>query len=184
MREALPGILARNRVDLDWYFLHHWHEAFAATAGFQTWTDDTLEGRFQDYVKYEEDRIRGNLEKIKYNIDTPETVSLVVGSGRLEKVRGTMPTVTIVATGTHAASGQCFLILLCLILEHDLRLVHAATRIVIVRQELINAQTSIWYVFRAFDRRYVELNGEETCFCAACHALMKASRPVYRTEGR
>ncbi|KAM5542277.1 hypothetical protein V8D89_004150 [Ganoderma adspersum] len=137
MREALPGILARNRVDLDWYFLHHWHEAFAATAGFQTWEDETLEGRFQDYVKYEEDRIRGNLEKIKYNIDTPETVSLVVGSGRLEK---------------------CFLILLCLVLEHDLRLVRAATRIVVLRQELTNAQTTIWHVFRAFDRRFVELN--------------------------
>ena len=104
MREALPGILARNRVDLDWYFLHHWHEAFAATAGFQTWTDETLEGRFQDYVKYEEDRIRGNLEKIKYNIDTPETVSLVVGSGRLERVREILSMGAIVVTTAHAAS--------------------------------------------------------------------------------
>ncbi|KAI1785570.1 hypothetical protein LXA43DRAFT_976136 [Ganoderma leucocontextum] len=141
MREALPAILPRNRVDLDWYFLHHWHEAFAATAGFQEWYDDeALEGRFQDFIKYEEDRICGNLEKVKYNIDMPETVSLVVGSGRLEK---------------------SFLLLLCLILEHDLRLVRAATRIVIRRQELINMQTTTWHVFRAFDRRFVELTGAE-----------------------
>lgn len=86
MREARSTILPRNRVDIDWYFLHYWHEAFAATAGFQEWYDGGLEDRFQEYMKYEEDRIRGNLEKIKYNVDTSETVSLVVGSGRLEKV--------------------------------------------------------------------------------------------------
>ncbi len=90
MLAAVPGILPLNRVGLDWYFLDDWHRVFAATAGFQEWygREVVLEGHFQNFIKYEEERIRGNLEKIKYNIDTPETVSLVVGAGRLEKVSG------------------------------------------------------------------------------------------------
>ena len=51
------------------------------------------------------------------------------------------------------------MLLLCLILEHDLRIVRAATRIVVLREELTNMQTTIWHVFRAFDRRFFELNG-------------------------
>ncbi|KAM5542289.1 hypothetical protein V8D89_004162 [Ganoderma adspersum] len=126
-----------------------------------TWENEILEGWFQDYVKYEEDCICGNLEKIKYNIDTPETVSLVIGSGRLEK---------------------CFLILLCLILEHDQCPVWVVTHIVILRQELTNVQTMMWHVFRVFDRRFVELNGGGILCGGTCITLIEGPRSVHRTE--
>ncbi|KAM5542129.1 hypothetical protein V8D89_004212 [Ganoderma adspersum] len=88
MQETLPWILPYNCCNVDWFFFHNWYKMFATIAGFETWNDWTLEGRFQDYIKYEEDRIGGNLEKIKYNIDTPDTVTLVVRSSRLEKALG------------------------------------------------------------------------------------------------
>ncbi|TBU25683.1 hypothetical protein BD311DRAFT_780186 [Dichomitus squalens] len=138
MREALPSVLPLNRGDFDYHFTMHWPEAIAATVGFSECEDATLQDRFQEYIKSEEDRIRGNLEKIKYNIDSAETVLLVAGSGRIEK---------------------CFFPLVCLILEHDLRKVRMATRIVIVHTELMNMHITLWHVLRALDRRYNEVSG-------------------------
>lgn len=45
-----------------------------------------VEEKFEEYMQYEEDRIRGNLHGIKYNIDASETVRGVIGAGRIEKV--------------------------------------------------------------------------------------------------
>ena len=182
MQRVLPRILSRNRSNVDWYLSRHWHEAFAATAGFQTLEDETLKGRFQDYIKHEENRIRGNLEKIKYNLDTPETVSLVIGSGGLEKVGENTSAMELVAIGAHTILEQCFLILLCLILEHDLRLVQAATCILITEQEMFNAQTTWYHIFTAFYRRFNELDGRDTFCCRILRELMERSRSIRRTK--
>lgn len=47
--------------------------------------DDNLTEKFMPYVDYEEQRIKRNLELIKYNIDALYTIPAVVG-GKIEKV--------------------------------------------------------------------------------------------------
>lgn len=49
--------------------------------------DDDLWAKFLPYIQSEEQRIRKNLESIAYNIDTVDTLSIVTGPGRLERVR-------------------------------------------------------------------------------------------------
>ncbi|KAF7292837.1 VPS13 domain-containing protein [Mycena indigotica] len=44
-----------------------------------------LQERFKSYVASEEERIKGNLEAVKYDIDASDTFELVMGEGRLEK---------------------------------------------------------------------------------------------------
>src|SRR5215813_7499114 len=45
-----------------------------------------LQIRFKAYVQMEEERLRKNLEAFKYDIDEADTLSLIVGQERLEKV--------------------------------------------------------------------------------------------------
>lgn len=47
---------------------------------------DSLAKRFQSYVDAEEKRLKDGLEAVNYQIDAMETLSLIVGSGRIEKV--------------------------------------------------------------------------------------------------
>ena len=89
MRDTVPKVLPRNRGPVDDYFIVWWWIAMMAT-GLQNTSDvelSTPSYRFQEYIDMEEDRLRGNLEKIKYNIDASDTLTLVMGAGGLEKVR-------------------------------------------------------------------------------------------------
>lgn len=48
--------------------------------------DPQLFDKFKSYVTREEQRMKETLETIKYRIDAPNTLTLLLGSGRLEKV--------------------------------------------------------------------------------------------------
>jgi hypothetical protein len=48
--------------------------------------DQSCRDKFKDYVQSEEDRIRANLESVGYDIDATNTLALVTGSGRMERV--------------------------------------------------------------------------------------------------
>jgi hypothetical protein len=43
-------------------------------------------GKTRGYIEAEEKRMKDVLESIHYNIDTPSTVFLITGPGRIEKV--------------------------------------------------------------------------------------------------
>lgn len=49
--------------------------------------DDEVFDKFKSYVIEQEDHMKESLQTIKYNIDAPSTVTLLFGSGRIEKVR-------------------------------------------------------------------------------------------------
>ena len=89
MRDAIPTVLPRNRESIDQYF-NIWWQIAQLVQGFQDnealLGDDALLDRFRDLMEYEENRIRGNLQKIKYRIDASDTLALVLGQGPLEKV--------------------------------------------------------------------------------------------------
>nr|GAT44775.1 predicted protein [Mycena chlorophos] len=44
-----------------------------------------IQAKFESYVTQEEERIRRNLESVKYDVDDSETLTLVAGEGRIER---------------------------------------------------------------------------------------------------
>lgn len=84
----LPKLLPINRKLGDLYAYNLWAQLSRLVVSPPTWDipDDIID-KFDEYVKLEENRIAANLEKLKYNIDAPNTVNMIVGSGtRVEKV--------------------------------------------------------------------------------------------------
>ena len=53
----------------------------------RTTQPESLQDRFKSYVEAEEQRLREGLETVKYDIDAVDTLLLVTGPGRIEKVR-------------------------------------------------------------------------------------------------
>lgn len=88
--KLLPDVLPRNRNAIDGYFASIWW-VYAILVAFSKHTyitpnDEAIRDRFQEYVDIEDARIRANLQKIRYHIDASDTLTLVIGSGRLERV--------------------------------------------------------------------------------------------------
>jgi hypothetical protein len=48
--------------------------------------NEALQAKFSDYMKSEEERLRNNLETIRYDIDGVDTIPLITGAGRIGKV--------------------------------------------------------------------------------------------------
>lgn len=51
-----------------------------------TENDPDVLGRFSDYVTSEESRLQGNLDNFHWKVDASNTLSLITGGGRLERV--------------------------------------------------------------------------------------------------
>ncbi|KAI0716104.1 hypothetical protein C8T65DRAFT_642063 [Cerioporus squamosus] len=140
MRDIVPKVLPRNRSAVDDYFVVWWWVTMMI-AGLHSSFDaelNTPSYRFQDYIDMEEERLRGNLEKIKYNIDASDTLTLVMGTGGLEK--NSLP-------------------LICLLLENDWRKLQAAQSVVLKPDEFTKSQSNIGQIMSAIQLRVKELNG-------------------------
>ena len=81
------SIRAENRHSVDYYLRTVWPAAFELTQSLRPATaPENLEDRFSDFTKHEEERIRKNLAAIRFDIDAIDTVYVVAGPGRIEKV--------------------------------------------------------------------------------------------------
>lgn len=49
--------------------------------------NDALQEKFRSFVEDEEARLERNLDAVDYDIDAADTLVLVTGEGRIEKVR-------------------------------------------------------------------------------------------------
>ena len=80
-------LLPENRYWADYYLKNVWPVAFELIKSFRSANiPDHIEAKFKDYAEYEENRIRKNLEDIRFDIDALDTVYVVAGPGRIEKV--------------------------------------------------------------------------------------------------
>ena len=80
-----------NRSGVEYYLQKVWRVGFELCVPltrrkYLRFLPDWLEEKFSDYVLHEEGRIRKNLEDVKYDLDALETVYIVAGPGRIEKV--------------------------------------------------------------------------------------------------
>lgn len=88
MRDTIDSVLPANRNSVDAYFDVWWWImmlVYGVSLNLEH-DDEMLRDRFQEYIDMEEQRIRGNLQKVKYAIDASDTLFLVVGAGNLDKV--------------------------------------------------------------------------------------------------
>ena len=150
-------VLPANRRSVERYLSTSWSLIKELTAGFRRaeWTD-TLHAKFSSYVADEEDRMRRRLETIRYDIDAADTLVLVTGPGRIEKVSGLcVDTLRI----THWEFQHLFL-LLYLLLKRDFEIVRLAQGTVLHKDELWDSANTIEWVFRAVSDRHHDLESE------------------------
>ena len=76
MVKAYLASISMSRVELLLQSLKGWRGRF----------NKGVYDKVSQYPQKEEDRIRGSLEAIAYEIDAPSTLSLITGPGRIERV--------------------------------------------------------------------------------------------------
>ncbi|CAL1709515.1 unnamed protein product [Somion occarium] len=119
-------LLPENHYWADYYLRKVWSSVVEITAGLQTPDlPDHLEAKFEPYISHEEERIRKNLQDIRFDIDALDTVYVVAGPGRIEK---------------H------LLALIYLLLDRDLKLFRIAQTKILHEDELWDSADSLLWV--------------------------------------
>jgi hypothetical protein len=88
MEGVRATVLPLNREAVDTYFLNAWravHPLIAAVSSQYSDLDDPE--KFKLYLKSEETRLERKLQTFNYVIDGIDTVTLITGKGRIEKVK-------------------------------------------------------------------------------------------------
>ncbi len=153
-------MLPENRYWVDYYLSKVWKVGVEMTKSLRAPSNvpDNLEGRFKAYVDYEEDRIRKNLEDIRYDIDALDTVYVVAGPGRIEKV--SLFCCSNIGSGlTTAFNEQYIFPLMYLLLKRDIEIFHTAKTQILHNDELWDAAESLLYVYDAVTFRHKDLSG-------------------------
>ena len=84
-----PQIHSANRKVVDGYLRTVWAHICTLTSSFvgsRHTILNQLQRRFSSYVEAEEERLRQGLEEVRYDIDAMNTLLLITGPGRIEKV--------------------------------------------------------------------------------------------------
>ncbi|KAJ7167639.1 hypothetical protein C8R46DRAFT_1093665 [Mycena filopes] len=80
------NVLPANRAPVNKYLESVYQSVTTLLSGLNPcYVNESLQEKFNDYVLAEEARLRGNLEAIAFDIDAINTLSLVVGQGRIER---------------------------------------------------------------------------------------------------
>ncbi|KAL6303383.1 hypothetical protein BKA93DRAFT_735065 [Sparassis latifolia] len=81
-----PHIHPANRFAVESYLNSVWANVAKLTSSLQSCTAaESLQARFRNYWEAEDQRIRRNLEDVRYRLEDMSTVTLVAGKGRIEK---------------------------------------------------------------------------------------------------
>jgi len=89
MEGARTVVLPSNRDAADFYFSAAWtsiHTLTAAILSLYSGSSNDSE-KFNSYIEAEEARLGNNLRAVNYVIDGIDTLTLITGVGRIEKVR-------------------------------------------------------------------------------------------------
>ncbi|KAG6906091.1 hypothetical protein DXG01_015973, partial [Tephrocybe rancida] len=92
MFQVLEYILPSNRGAVDEYLFHpsFWRIELllrsTRSVGSKVLADPDLSKMTEAYERHEEERLDDNLHGVAYELDTPATVSLITGAGRIERV--------------------------------------------------------------------------------------------------
>ena len=82
-----PLLLPENRSRAEYYLRMISPTVVSLLAGFNQFQyAEHLASKFQPYIDHEEARIKQNLQDIRYDFDASDSVHVVAGPGRIEKV--------------------------------------------------------------------------------------------------
>jgi hypothetical protein len=92
MEGVRSTVLPPNREAIDRYFVYVWGCVHSLTAAVISQDSSESSGpddskRFLSYLEAEEARLENNLRAVDYIIDGADTLPLIAGVGRIEKVR-------------------------------------------------------------------------------------------------
>ena len=151
-----PRIRTANRKAVDEYLDTVWRGVCDLTASFsRIYESDDLQERFQSYVETEEQRLIEKLETIRYDVDAIDTLSLIIGSGRIEKV-GLSDQWRVPSPITH---WQNVMPLLYLLLKRDFEIFRICCSKDIHPDELWDSADTIVWTFDAIWLRHNDLEG-------------------------
>jgi hypothetical protein len=87
MEGVRTEVLPPNRGPIDDYFNNVWDPVHTLTAAvLQLQPGPDFAERFKSYLEAEEARLGDNLKAVEYVIDGTDTLALITGMGRIEKV--------------------------------------------------------------------------------------------------
>jgi hypothetical protein len=87
MFAVLPTVRPENRNAVNDYLLSVYESVTTLTDSVNYCPrSDALRARFRSYIDSEEERLRKNLDEVDYDIDARDTLALVTGPGRIERV--------------------------------------------------------------------------------------------------
>ncbi|KAG6908712.1 hypothetical protein DXG01_003645, partial [Tephrocybe rancida] len=142
MFQVLEYILPSNRRAVDEYLFHpsFWRIELllrsTRSVGSKVLADPDLSKMTEVYERYEEERLDDNLHGVAYELDTPATVSLITGAGRIE--RYIFP-------------------LIYLLLRRHLKVMRLACRHVVDMEEFVTLNESLVSILLAVDYRIENL---------------------------
>jgi cell division protein FtsB len=80
-------VLPLNRHAIISYFAYHWVFIYSLIAPFLPLQSAQVDReKFESYLEAEEARLENNLRAVDYSIDGIDTLTLITGVGRIEKV--------------------------------------------------------------------------------------------------
>ena len=87
MFAILPAIQSANRTSVNKYLMKVHDDITTLQRSLDTCdVNHSLQAKFSSYVQEEEARLKDNLAAVDYDIDEMDTLALVTGPGRIEKV--------------------------------------------------------------------------------------------------
>jgi len=88
MEGVRSHVLLPNRGAIDAYFMDVWMLVHTLTAAVVSLRPESNHpDKFKPYLEAEEARLAANLKGVDYIIDGTDTLTLITGVGRVEKVR-------------------------------------------------------------------------------------------------
>lgn len=89
MFAIMPSVLPSNRAYTNDYLdLVYRGVTSLESAIAPCFITESLQEKFRSYVEAEENRLRDNLRDVRFDIDARDTLELVAGPGRIERVSG------------------------------------------------------------------------------------------------
>jgi hypothetical protein len=87
MFAILPKIKPLNRSSVNEYLGSIYTSVTSLQEGVSDCiVNEALQDKFNSYIEAEEARLQGNLEAVDYDLDAADTLVLVTGQGRIDKV--------------------------------------------------------------------------------------------------
>jgi hypothetical protein len=157
--DTLDSILPSNRLLVDLYLDHpiirKLDLLLCSVRPFTGNLDVNLRHKILPYLECEEARMQQNLESVAFEIDTPATLTLIAGPGRIESVSRWL----IIHPIAHPCHLQYLFPFLFLLLRQHLRIIKVASKYVLHPNELSSATQSIVHIFDAVTDRIDTISG-------------------------